>query len=146
MKVLLAAAISLGMLGVSFADGSGIDDGSRATFYFEMPLTGGGKSAPSTFGLRLESGQIMEGKRWPLLDWQTRERRGSQLAVSGVPILRYDGSVEDSIGDGLPESLRGWPWWGWALAGAATACVLRIGICKKSDDSSGGSGYSSPGF
>lgn len=146
MKVMLTLLASVGLSSAVVADMQDGATDSRALLYMEMPLGAGVSTADtrSTFGLRMESNRVVEGRRWPLLDLRLQHRGVAQLRLSGMPVLRYDGSVEDSFS--VPESLEDMPWWGWALGAAAVACLAEVGICE--DDGNGGgtpSGETSPG-
>lgn len=145
MKIMLTLLASVGLSSAVVADMQESAD-SRALLYMEMPLAAGvsASGARSTFGFRMESNQLVESRRWPLIDLRLQHRGVVQLRLSGVPVLRYDGSVEDSFS--VPESLEDVPWWGWGLGALAVACLAEAGICE--DDGNGGgtpSGGTSPG-
>lgn len=120
MKSLLAMIISLGLCGVSYADLSGGEADTRAMFYFERPLAANAGQTQYTFGFRMDSGRVVEGGRWPLLNLQMRTGGATQLRLSGVPVFSY--SEEASV--------RQIPGWAWVLGLVTAACIAEAGICE----------------
>lgn len=134
LRALVAVIMSLALYAGD--GGARADEGdTRALFYFEHPLAGGGAHRQATFGFRLDAGRIVEGARWPLLDLRMQTRGEPSLRFSGVPVFGYTG--EESVSD--------IPWWGWGLGALALACMAEAGICEDENNNtnqSGGSGGS----
>ena len=129
----LALGLSLGLSGISCADGFG---GTSATLYYQLPLGGATHHQPS-YGLALvnqarydDLGSI-QPLRQRLMDFRFQDRRLQNVKLNGVTLLSRDPQSHQLNVGGTEISTTGMLVIG-GLATAGILCAAEKIICKNS--------------